>query len=90
MLPKINTQNMLGFLIDLLNTPSPTGYTDKAISFIEETFVKFPELCMSRTNKGSLVVKWEGISNEKPRALTAHTDTLGEKDEFWREMVRTF
>lgn len=77
MLPKINTQDMLNFLVDLLNIPSPTGYTEKAISFIEETFSQFPHLNMTRTNKGSLIIKWDGESSEPPRALTAHTDTLG-------------
>ncbi len=81
MLPKINTQEMLDFLVDLLNTPSPTGYTDEAIKFIEERFSEFPELTMKKTNKGSLVVKWDSStsseSDKNPRALTAHTDTLG-------------
>ncbi len=82
-LPKINTQFMLDFLVDLLNIPSPTGYTDEAIALIEETFAQFPELTMRRTNKGSLVVKWDASTGsttdleQAPRALTAHADTLG-------------
>ncbi|MES0359858.1 MAG: M42 family metallopeptidase, partial [Anaerolineales bacterium] len=32
-----------------------------------------PEL----TRKGALVATWEGTSNDSPRALTAHADTLG-------------
>ena len=80
MLPKINTRNMLDFLVDLLNIPSPTGYTDNAIAFIGERFAQFPDLTMWRTNKGSLIVKWDsstGSETDAPRALTAHTDTLG-------------
>ncbi len=78
MLPKINTQEMTDFLVELLNIPSPTGYTDQAIKFIEETFSQFPELTMWRTNKGSLIIKWDSSSgSEKARALTAHVDTLG-------------
>ena len=76
-LPKINIEKMLSFLVELLNTPSPTGYTDNAIALIEKTFSVFPDLTMQRTNKGSLVIKWQGESDESPRALTAHTDTLG-------------
>jgi putative aminopeptidase FrvX len=75
-LPKINTEKMLDFLIELLNTPSPTGYTDKAIAFIEEAFSQFPELSLKQTNKGSLVIAWDAGSGS-PRAITAHTDTLG-------------
>ncbi len=76
-LPKINIKKMIAFLVELLNTPSPTGYTDNAIALIEETFAQFPDLSTERTNKGSLIVKWQGKSDESPRALTAHTDTLG-------------
>ncbi|MCP4141356.1 MAG: M42 family metallopeptidase [Chloroflexi bacterium] len=76
-LPKINNEKMLDFLVELLNTPSPTGYTDNAITLIEKAFSTFPDLTMRRTNKGSLVIKWQGQSDESPRALTAHTDTLG-------------
>ena len=77
MLPKIDTEKMLNFLVDLLNIPSPAGYTDEAIAFIEKTFAQIPDLTMTRTNKGALVIKWQGESDKAPRALTAHTDTLG-------------
>ena len=75
-LPKINTETMLDFLVELLNTPSPTGYTERAIAFIEEAFARFPDLSLKRTNKGSLVIVWNAGSGS-PRAITAHTDTLG-------------
>ncbi len=75
-LPKINTKKLLDFLVELLNTPSPTGYTEKAIAFIEEAFAKFPELSLKQTNKGSLIIAWEA-GEGSPRAITAHTDTLG-------------
>ncbi|HIE24408.1 MAG TPA: M42 family peptidase [Anaerolineales bacterium] len=77
MLPKINTKKMISFLVELLNTPSPTGYTDEAIKFIEETFSQFPDLTMKRTNKGALIIKWDSETAGEARALTAHTDTLG-------------
>ena len=77
MLPKINIQEMTDFLVDLLNTPSPTGYTDEAMKFLEETFSQFPELTMRRTNKGSLIIKWDSETAGEARALTAHVDTLG-------------
>lgn len=76
-LPNINTEKMLHFLVDLLNTPSPTGYTDKAIAYVEKAFAQFPELSLKRTNKGSLVIKWGVDSDQAPRAITAHVDTLG-------------
>jgi putative aminopeptidase FrvX len=70
-----------GFLIEtlkgLLNTPSPTGFTDRAVAFLEEELNGYPEMVNTRTRKGALAVTWPGMSVESPRALTAHVDTLG-------------
>ena len=71
------SQYLLSFLVELLNIPSPTGYTEDAIAFVEKTFADFPDISTKRTNKGALLVKWAGISDQAPRALTAHIDTLG-------------
>jgi putative aminopeptidase FrvX len=76
-LPKIDTTYLTKFLVDLLNIPSPTGYTEEAIAFVEKELSAIPQLTLSRTRKGALVAVWEGKSNEAPRALTAHVDTLG-------------
>lgn len=76
-LPKIDTQNMVHFLKTLLETPSPTGFTDLAMDYVEMTFNSIPDLGMRRTRKGGLLITWKGVSDEAPRALTAHVDTLG-------------
>jgi putative aminopeptidase FrvX len=76
-LPNIDPSVLTIFLVDLLNTPSPTGYAEPAIAFTEQTLKKFPPLTLSRTRKGALVARWEGKQNDAPRALTAHVDTLG-------------
>jgi putative aminopeptidase FrvX len=76
-LPSINSPYLLEFLSGLLNTPSPTGFTDQAIAFSEEALKAFPELKLSRTRKGALLAFWPGQSHNAPRALTAHVDTLG-------------
>jgi putative aminopeptidase FrvX len=76
-LPNINPPFLTIFLVDLLNTPSPTGNAEAGILFVEETLKKFPGLSLSRTRKGALVARWEGKQNDAPRALTAHVDTLG-------------
>jgi putative aminopeptidase FrvX len=68
---------MLEFLTGLLNTPSPTGFTEQAITFTENALAAFPELELSRTRKGALVARWQGERDDAPRALTAHVDTLG-------------
>ncbi len=75
-LPPIDTPYMLDLLTRLLNTHSPTGYTEEAIAFVEQELTAFP-LQLSRTRKGALVARWQGLAEDAPRALTAHVDTLG-------------
>jgi len=84
-LPSINTEYLTKFLVDLLNIPSPTGFAEPAIAFVEKELSHFKQLSLSRTRKGALVAKWDqaistgrGLqSNLPPVALTAHVDTLG-------------
>lgn len=76
-LPTINENFLLDFLVRLLNTPSPTGFAERAISFTEETLKAFPFLKVSRNRKGALLAEWEGQNSTQPRGLTAHVDTLG-------------
>lgn len=77
-LPEINTDAMIGFLTDLLKIPSPTGFTDRAIKFCEDTLTALPGISLKRTHKGALVATLPGEQADAPwRALTAHVDTLG-------------
>jgi putative aminopeptidase FrvX len=76
-LPNIDTAYLLDFLSSLLDTPSPTGYTRRAIALVEGYLQAFPFLEISQTRKGALVAAWPGSSSDGPRALTAHVDTLG-------------
>jgi putative aminopeptidase FrvX len=77
-LPEINTDGMIQFLTELLNTPSPTGFTEKAIDLCEKTLADLPSITLRRTNKGALVATIPGQDPSLPwRALTAHVDTLG-------------
>ncbi len=75
-LPPLDTPFMLDFLTRLLDTPSPTGYTDGAIRLCEQTFAPFP-VQVARTRKGALLVTWNGQTSGAPVGLTAHVDTLG-------------
>ncbi len=72
----IDVERMKAFLIELLNTPSPTGFTDAAMRVVEDALAGLP-LELHRTEKGALAATWAGRSNSAPRALTAHVDTLG-------------
>lgn len=76
-LPTVDTAYLLDFLAGLLNTPSPTGYTDEAVNYTEQALAAFSQLKLERTRKGALLVTWPGEQKDQPRALTAHIDTLG-------------
>ncbi len=73
------TMDMFTFLQQLLNTPSPTGYHQEAIAFVAEAIgaLELPGLTMETTPKGALVVTVPGASEDAPRALSGHIDTLG-------------
>ena len=76
-LPQIDREYMLEFLIELLNTPSPTGFTHHAITLVSKTLKQFDQLELEATRKGALVAHWPGEKSHTPRGLTAHVDTLG-------------
>lgn len=72
----ISTDYLVSTLQDLINTPSPTGDTDWAISFVEAELESL-DIKSVRTTKGALMAYFQGLRDDKPRALTAHIDTLG-------------
>jgi len=84
-LPKIDEKHFTQFLVDLLNIPSPTGFANPAIEFVEKELSKYKQIKLSRTRKGALVAKWDPSTGSErdvkrdlpPVALTAHVDTLG-------------
>ena len=67
---------LVGLLVDLLRTPSPTGSTGAAIALTEKALAELG-LQTRRTNKGALVATMQGRSDARPRALSGHVDTLG-------------
>ena len=72
----IDTDYLTAFLVGLLNTPSPTGDAERGIAYTEAALRELG-LETRRTVKGSLVATLEGRAQTKPRAVTAHVDTLG-------------
>jgi putative aminopeptidase FrvX len=76
-LPTIDKEYLIEFLENLLNIPSPTGFTEQAIALVESELSAYSQLQLKYTRKGALVAVWEGLKNDSPRALTAHVDTLG-------------
>jgi putative aminopeptidase FrvX len=73
---EISTDYLTRTLVDLLKTPSPTGDTEYAISFVQGELESMG-VPTERTTKGALLAHIEGLRSDKPRALTAHIDTLG-------------
>ncbi|MFY9234480.1 MAG: M42 family metallopeptidase [Fimbriimonadaceae bacterium] len=73
---EIDVDYLKRVLIDLLNSPSPTGHTEWAISSVEQEFQNLG-IVGQRTTKGALVATLEGLQSDRPRALSAHVDTLG-------------
>ena len=76
-LPAIDETLLQRFLVDLLKTPSPTGYAEEAVALTERVFRAIPGVQTRRTRKGALLVTLEGERDDAPRALAAHVDTLG-------------
>jgi len=72
----VSTEYLLQTLQDLIETPSPTGDTDWAISFVQQELESLG-IHSYRTSKGALIAFYEGLRDDSPRALTAHVDTLG-------------
>lgn len=80
MIPEIDVDTMVEFLSGLLNTPSPTGDTERAIRFVRDEFAQaFTHVPATTTitAKGAFVSTWQGEHEDASRALTAHVDTLG-------------
>ncbi|MGL6105280.1 M42 family metallopeptidase [Romboutsia sp.] len=64
------------YIIELLNTPSPTGYTEHVLNYIKETLESIG-VDYKIGNKGTLVATIEGEDINKGITLSSHIDTLG-------------
>jgi len=76
-LPELNDDYLIKTLQEMLAIPSPTGYTEEIVGYLEEKLKDSPGIKCHRTAKGGLVAIWDGEHDTDPRALTAHVDTLG-------------
>ena len=71
-----NKEYVINTMIELLNTPSPTGDTYKAIDLVESYFKEL-NIPVRRTIKNALIATIEGVDDSRHRTLSAHVDTLG-------------
>ncbi|MFC7685613.1 M42 family metallopeptidase [Ureibacillus sp. GCM10028918] len=67
------TIDLLG---QLVNIPSPSGYTKTIMQFIGNHLHNLG-IEYKKTNKGAIIATIEGDNTSAHRLLTAHTDTLG-------------
>ena len=57
----ISVDRMIEFLVGLLNTPSPTGDTDRAMQYIQQAFkTQALPFSLEMTPKGVLIGTWPG------------------------------
>jgi hypothetical protein len=62
-LPSIDNSYLLDTLTSLLNTPSPTGYAQRAIDLTEAALQPFPGLKLSRTRIRTSRTGWTFTRN---------------------------
>lgn len=60
----------------LVSIPSPSGFTEKVIQFVED-YLSGLKVETKRNRKGGLIATLPGENRKKHRMLTAHVDTLG-------------
>ncbi|MBP2001311.1 putative aminopeptidase FrvX [Paenibacillus shirakamiensis] len=72
----INESYLLEILKQLLDTPSPSGYTAEVIRLIEAEADKLG-VSFARNAKGGAILTLEGQDPSKTIGLSAHVDTLG-------------
>ncbi|WP_295185686.1 osmoprotectant NAGGN system M42 family peptidase [uncultured Brevundimonas sp.] len=74
--PAIDLDYLKARLADLLNTPSPTGYTDEAVWLLCRELERLG-LNYEMTRRGALRARLPGRTPKPARAIVAHVDTLG-------------
>ncbi|WP_148234842.1 M42 family metallopeptidase [Deinococcus maricopensis] len=76
MSPHVDLSYTVDLLLRLLNTPSPTGFTEGAIALAERELSAMG-LQGERTKKGALRWTLPGTSGGRHLTFSAHVDTLG-------------
>ena len=74
--PTIDLDYLKARLADLLNTPSPTGYTDEAVWLLCRELDRLG-VEYELTRRGAIRARLPGRDPAPARAIVAHVDTLG-------------
>jgi putative aminopeptidase FrvX len=73
---QINEQRIVQYIRDLVEIPSPSGYTEEVIAYVA-AFMHKHNVPFQITKKGALLATLSGQDKTRHRLLTAHVDTLG-------------
>lgn len=73
---RIDQTYVLDILLKLLRTPSPSGYTDRAVHFVCEQLGHMG-VDIELTRRGAIRGTLKGRRSSPDRAVVAHLDTLG-------------
>ena len=74
--PTIDLDYLKARLAELLNTPSPTGYTDEAVWMLCRELDRLG-MDYELTRRGAIRARLPGRAPKPARAIVAHVDTLG-------------
>ncbi|SCN22540.1 hydrolase, peptidase M42 family [Clostridium sp. N3C] len=72
----IDKDKLIYYLKNLISIGSPSGYTHKVMNYIQDELSKL-QIPYKTTNKGALIVSFEGQNKDYERTFSAHVDTLG-------------
>ncbi len=72
----IDETYVINFLVRLLRTPSPAGYTDRAVHLVCDELEALG-IDYELTRRGAIRAELPGHQKSPDRALVAHVDTLG-------------
>ena len=75
-IPFIDTEDMMKTLMELLEIPSPAGYTDNIVHYVCKRLTQMG-IKHELTRRGAIRATFKGKSPAPKRALIAHVDTLG-------------
>jgi putative aminopeptidase FrvX len=70
------TRYVVEQIVNLVRIPSPTGYTQEAVQYLEAELDKL-KVGHERTKRGSLIATLPGRETGPHRTLAGHVDTLG-------------
>jgi peptidase M42 family hydrolase len=73
---EVDVDYMVATLMDLLEIPSPAGYTDEAVRYTADRLEKLG-IPFELTRRGAIRADMEGGRHSPDRAVVSHLDTLG-------------